>query len=161
MSAVMPPASGDSWLGLTPDELPLEGAIGWASRADCGAVVSFSGTVRDHSAGRPGVHRLSYEAYEGQVIPCLEAVEGVVRERWPAVRRVVMLHRVGDLEVGESAVVVVVSSPHRDDAFEAARFAIDELKATAPIWKREAWDGGDDWGAETQPVRQATSTVRR
>ena len=68
------------------------------------------------------------------------------RARWPALGRIAILHRTGALEVTESAVVVAVSAAHRHEAFEAARFCIDEVKATAPIWKREHWAGGVDWG---------------
>jgi molybdopterin synthase catalytic subunit len=154
---VLPPGDSDSWLGLSDRTLPLEAATAWATRPECGAVVTFTGTARDHSAGRAGVSLLSYEAYEEQVRPRLVALDDELRARWPEVRRVVMLHRVGDVAIGEAAVVVVVSSPHRDAAFDAARFAIDGLKATAPIWKRERWDGGESWGLEAQHVAEAGS----
>ncbi|MDH4145425.1 MAG: molybdenum cofactor biosynthesis protein MoaE [Acidimicrobiia bacterium] len=151
---MQPPASAETWVGLTDRPLPVELALQWASRPDCGAVVLFSGTARDHSAARPGVHRLEYEAYEAQVVPRLDAVARAARERWPAVGRLVLLHRTGALEVGESAVVVVASAPHRAEAFEAARFAIDTLKSTVPIWKREAWAGGESWGLEAQHIEE-------
>ena len=148
-----PPAEGDDWLALTPGELPVAAAYDWAVRPDCGAVVLFSGTVRDHAPDRPGVSRLTYEAYESQVEPRLAAVAAEIRRRWPTVGRIVLWHRVGELAVGESSVIVAVSSPHRDEAFVAARFGIDAIKASAPIWKREQWDGGDDWSlAATEPI---------
>ena len=117
---------------------------------ECGAVVQFSGTARDHSTNRPGVDLLQYEAYEDQVEPRLHAIAAEMRRRWDDLGRVAMLHRVGPVAVGEPAVVVAVSSPHRDAAFEAARFAIDTLKTTVPIWKRERWQGGESWGLEAQ-----------
>jgi molybdopterin synthase catalytic subunit len=80
------------------------------------------------------------------------------RTRWPAVARVAVLHRTGVVELGDAAVVVAVSAPHRAEAFEAARFAIDELKRTAPIWKREAWDGGESWGLEAQDATSVGSS---
>jgi molybdopterin synthase catalytic subunit len=144
------PATGDEWIALSSELLPVAEATAWVVRPDCGAAVTFTGTARDHAPGRPGVHRLEYEAYEGQVERRLVALAADVRTRWPAVGRVALLHRVGVLAVGEAAVVVAVSSPHRSEAFEAARFAIDELKRTAPIWKRESWDGGESWGLEAQ-----------
>lgn len=144
------PASGDSWLGLGPDELPSTDAVRWATTPSCGAVVSFLGVARDHSADRPGVWRLEYEAYEDHVVPRLEAVEAELRHRWPEVGRVVMLHRTGVVEIGGAAVLVVVASPHRGAAFAAAEFAIDTLKSTAPIWKRESWADGESWGLEPQ-----------
>jgi molybdopterin synthase catalytic subunit len=93
--------------------------------------------------GRDGVDRLEYEAYEEQVVPRLAAIAAQMRVRWPDLGRVALLHRVGVVPIGESSVVVAVSSPHRSAAFEAARFGIDTLKATAPIWKRERWADGE------------------
>lgn len=129
------------------------GAIAeWAVRPDCGAVVVFSGTVRDHAEGRAGVTSLAYEAYAGEVEPRLNAIADEARRRWPDLGRLALLHRVGELGLGEVSVVVAASTPHRGEAFEAARFAIDTLKATVPIWKREAWDGGEGWGTAARPV---------
>jgi molybdopterin synthase catalytic subunit len=121
-------------------------------RPDCGGLVLFSGTARDHAEGRPGVQKLEYEAYDEQVVPRLTAVADEARARWPDVGRIALLHRTGPLEIGESAVVVAVSAPHRASAFEAARFCIDTLKRTAPIWKREVWEGGESWGLEAQHI---------
>jgi molybdopterin synthase catalytic subunit len=132
--------------------LPVAGAYEWAVRADCGAVVLFSGTVRDHADGRDGVEQLVYEAYERAALTRFAEIASVLRERWPTVGRVALLHRTGALAVGECAVVAVVSAPHRDQAFEAARFAIDEIKASAPIWKHETWADGADWGTAAQPI---------
>ena len=139
------PAS-DVWCALTGDELPVARIYEWTVRPECGAVVLFSGTVRDHAEGRPGVSRLDYEAYESQVVPRLMAIAGEIRDRWDGIGRIALLHRIGALAVGASSVVVAVSSGHRPEAFEAARYGIDALKATVPIWKREFWEGGSDWG---------------
>ena len=117
----------------------------WVVLPACGAVVVFAGTVRDHAEGRTGVTRLDYEAYEEQVDPRLRAIAAEARVRWPAVGRIVLLHRVGSLALTEVSVVIAVSAPHRAEAFEAARWCIDTVKATVPIWKRETWDGGRDW----------------
>lgn len=147
------PTDGDSWISLTTDELDIAAIYAWSVSPSCGAVVLFSGTVRDHADGRPGVTQLEYEAYHEQVEPRLAAIEAEMRRQWPDIGRVALLHRVGVLELGESSVVVSVSSPHRPEAFEAARFGIDALKASAPIWKRETWDGGEDWGlCATDPI---------
>jgi molybdopterin synthase catalytic subunit len=127
-------------------------AVAWATRPDCGGLVLFSGTARDHAEGRPGVERLEYEAYESQVVPRLGAVADEARARWPDLGRIALLHRTGVLEVGEAAVVVVVSAPHRAEAFAGARFCIDALKQSVPIWKRETWSGGESWGLEAQHV---------
>lgn len=141
-----PPPDRDDWLALTDAPLPVGVAHDWAVRADCGAVVVFSGTVRDHAEGRAGVSELTYEAYESQVVPRLAELAAETRTRWPMTGRLVLWHRTGRLVLGESSVVVAASSPHRPEAFEAARFAIDALKATVPIWKHEVWADGADWG---------------
>jgi molybdopterin synthase catalytic subunit len=145
---------GEDWLALTADPLPVEEALAWATRPDCGAVVVFCGTVRDHAEGRGNVTGLEYEAYDAQVVPRLASIAAESRDRWPMLGRLALLHRTGPLEVGETSVVVVASAPHRGDAFDAARFAIDTLKATVPIWKRETWEGGSDWATGAQPVAE-------
>ncbi len=149
---MQPPTTGDVWLGLGDGELPVGRATEWAVRPDCGAVVLFSGTARDHAPDRPGVEQLEYEAYTEQVIPRLQAVAGEARGRWPAIGRIVLLHRVGVVPIGSSAVVVVVSAPHRPEAFAAARFCIDAIKASVPIWKHEVWTGGEAWGNDTNQL---------
>ena len=147
-----PPDTGDTWLGLSGDPLPAAQAAEWVVVPSCGAVVQFSGTARDHSPGRTGVAELHYEAYEDQVEPRLDAIAEQMRRRFDDLGRVALLHRVGSLSVGEPAVVVAVSSAHRQAAFEAARFAIDTLKTTVPIWKRERWSDGESWGLEAQHI---------
>ena len=152
---MQPPTSGDVWLGLSGEPLPVTAAADWVVRPDCGAVVLFSGTARDHAPGRPGVEQLEYEAYEEQVEPRLRVIVDEIRARWPSVGRVVLIHRVGVVPVTESAVVVAVSAPHRDEAFLAARFGIDAIKASVPIWKHETWDGGESWGTDAQELVDA------
>lgn len=126
--------------------------MAWATGPAWGAVVSFTGTVRDHAEGRPGVTGLDYEAYEEQAAAVLDDLAGGARARWPQLGRLVLLHRVGALVPGEASVVVVTSSAHRAEAFEAARWCIDTVKATLPVWKRERWSGGEDWGTGAVPV---------
>lgn len=132
-------------------------AVAWAVTPACGALVVFAGMVRDHADGRPGVSSLEYEAYEEQVGPRLAAVAAQARERWPDLGRLVMLHRVGLLAVGETSVLVVASAPHRGEAFDAARWCIDTVKTTLPIWKRERWEGGQDWGTGATTVEELAS----
>ena len=146
----------DEWLALSDDALPVAAAYEWAVRADCGAVVLFSGTVRDHADGRDGSTHLAYEAYEEQVVPRLAAIAAELRQRWPTVGRVALLHRTGRTRLSASrAVVVVVSAPHRDEAFEAARFGIDTLKASVPIWKHETWADGAGLGPRRARARSS------
>lgn len=113
-------------------------------RGDSGATVLFVGTVRDHSEGKSGVTHLSYEVYAEMVEPKIEEIVEEAAANWPVLAAAVE-HRSGDVEVGEASVAVAVSCAHRADAFEAARFIIDELKARAPIWKKEFWPGGAEW----------------
>lgn len=148
--------SGDVWVGLLRDVLPIADVHEWAVVPSCGAVALFTGTVRDHAPGRDGVTELAYEAYDEAVEPRLRAIADEVRVRWPSVGRVAMLHRTGALSVTEAAVVVAVSAGHRDVAFDAARYCIDTLKSTVPIWKKETWDGGSAWGTDAQPIEAVT-----
>jgi molybdopterin synthase catalytic subunit len=148
----------DNWVAISEDRLSLDEAARWVARPDCGAVVTFGGMVRDHAPGRPGVSRLEYEAYAEQVLPRLAALVAEARRRW-SLGRVVCWHRVGVLEVGDCAVVVAVSSAHRAEAFDAARWCIDTLKATMPIWKHETWDGGDGWGSDAHQIDEAPAAV--
>jgi molybdopterin synthase catalytic subunit len=157
MPHVQPPIDSEDWLALTPSVLPVGAIYDWAVRPDCGAVVVFSGTVRDHADGRDDVVALTYEAYDEQVVPRFGAIVAEVRARWPDTGRVAVLHRLGRLELGESSVVVAVSSPHRGEAFDAARFAIDSLKHSVPIWKQEHWSEGSDWGTRAQPITDVQS----
>jgi molybdopterin synthase catalytic subunit len=144
LAELTPPRSGD-WVGVGTGPLPVEAAWRWAILPGCGGIVTFCGTVRDHSDGRPGVTWLEYEAYTEQVAPRLTQVAAAARARWGEIGRLVLLHRVGRLEVGEVSVVVAASTPHRAEAFAATQFCIDTLKHTVPIWKRETWSGGTDW----------------
>ena len=138
--------------GLTDEPLPIDEVTRWIGRPDCGAVVVFRGDARDHAEGRRDVTALEYEAYESQVVPRLGRLAGEARNRWPDLGRIALIHRTGPLAIGEAAVVVAVSSPHRDTAFDAGRWCIDTLKETVPIWKREAWAGGEHWGVDAQHV---------
>jgi molybdopterin synthase catalytic subunit len=146
------------WLvGLLAGPIPLGQLVDWASVGSCGAVVSFTGTTRDHSAGpdgitRAGVHLLEYEAWPDKALERLEAVARDLVARWPEVGRVALVHRTGPVALTEASVAVVVSTPHRPEAFAAARHAIDAVKATVPVWKREHHDAGADWAAATPIV---------
>lgn len=144
-----PPAAGDTWVALSPVPLPVEEISRWVKEPRSGAVVTFCGCVRDHSPGRAGVVLLEYEAYDEPALRRMQEVADAARRRWPALGRVAIVHRTGRLEVSDDAVAVAVASPHRAEAFEAARYCIDTVKATVPLWKRERWTGdggGEDWG---------------
>jgi molybdopterin converting factor subunit 1 len=146
--AVFPPVSGGSsetLIDLSADPIEIEELISSVSEPGAGAVVSFTGIVRETNLGRQ-VEYLEYEAYREMAVARLAQIAGEIRERWSLIRRIAMVHRVGHLEIGETAVVVAIGAPHRDDgAFEAARYAIDRIKEIVPIWKKEVWAEGKEW----------------
>ncbi len=115
-----------------------------AARPDCGAIVLFLGTTRDHHDGRR-VTRLSYEAYEPMALAALEKIEHAAVERFE-VTSCRIVHRLGEVPLAEASVAVVVVATHRGPAFDACRFAMDELKRAVPIWKKEHFaEGGEGW----------------
>ena len=117
-------------------------------RHECGAVVTFLGTVRDLTDGRVTA-ALDYEAYPGMAEKKMTEIEAQTRARWP-VGHMMMVHRLGHLDVGEVSVAVAVSCPHRAEAFDACRFVVDTLKELVPIWKREtAPDGTGEWAHQS------------
>jgi MoaE-MoaD fusion protein len=110
---------------------------------DCGAGVSFAGTVRETNHGKTVVV-LEYEAYPEMALKVFAGIEAEAARRWPGTR-VAIHHRTGTLRPGELSVVIACASPHRADAFDACRLAIEQLKADAPIWKRERYPDGSEW----------------
>lgn len=142
--------SETDWIAVVTGELSVADLYEWALRPDCGAVVVFSGTIRDHSVEgalvRSGVQFLEYEAYVPEAVSRMRAIADQARKSWPDLGRIALVHRIGRIDVGESSVLVVVSAPHRPEAFDAARYSIDTLKSSVPIWKHETWDEGSDWG---------------
>ena len=109
-----------------------------------GGIVIFSGVVRNETGGRP-VKFLEYEAHAPMAEVKMREIGEAVRVRWPGVRRVAMLHRIGRLEIGEASVLIAVAAAHRADAFEACRYAIDTLKRIVPVWKKEHFEDGEVW----------------
>jgi molybdopterin synthase catalytic subunit len=147
---------GDDWLALMDKPIPLDLLSSWPVLPGCGATVVFAGTVRDYSEGRPEVSALEYEAYGEGFMGSLRVIAEQLRKRWPSTGRVALVHRVGMLAPTDVSVVVAVSAPHRAEAFEAARFGIEAVKARAPIWKREVWSGGSEWGLDSHPIEEAS-----
>ncbi len=109
-----------------------------------GGVVVFHGVVRDNSDGGRDVSYLEYEAYPEMAEQQMREIGAEIERRW-GTTDVAMVHRIGRVEIGETSVVVAVGSPHRGEAFDACRYAIDTLKATVPIWKKEAFADGEVW----------------
>jgi molybdopterin synthase catalytic subunit len=127
-------------------ETPLstDAAAAVVDEPGAGGIAIFSGVVRNQTDGRP-VKFLEYEAHAPMAEAKMREIGEAIRARWSGVRRVAMLHRIGRLEIGESSVVIAVSAAHRGDAFEACRYAIDTLKRTVPVWKKEHFDDGEVW----------------
>lgn len=129
---------------LTRDVIDYQALTELVRRPDCGAVALFLGTVRDITGERVTV-ALDYEAYPAMAEKKLAEIEADTRKKWP-IGDIAIEHRLGHLAVGDISVAVAVSCPHRAQAFEACRFAIDRLKELAPIWKKENWaDGSSEW----------------
>ncbi len=124
------------------DPRALEDAV----RTDaCGGIVTFLGVVRENAQDGRAVTGLSYEAHEEMTLDTFAAISAEVRERFASVR-LRIVHRVGELRIGEIAVAVCAAAPHRGQAFDACKYAIDQLKARAPIWKKEHYvDGSGEW----------------
>jgi molybdopterin synthase catalytic subunit len=136
--------------------LSLDDCVAAVRRAGSGGIASFLGMVRDTSEGK-SVEFLEYEAYEPMALDMLNRVADEVRERWP-VQAIAIQHRLGRLEIGEDAVAVAVSCPHRAEAFEACRYAIDRLKEIVPIWKKEHGEDGAVWVGG--PTRESVAPNR-
>ncbi|ELR96874.1 molybdenum cofactor biosynthesis protein MoaE [Gloeocapsa sp. PCC 73106] len=125
--------------------LSLTEAYALAEDGANGAIVLMSGTVRNQTEGK-AVLFLEYQAYEPMALVVFSQIAAAIRERWTDTNRVVIQHRTGRLSIGEISVLVAVGTPHRSEAFEACRYAIDTLKHNAPIWKKEHWaDGSSNW----------------
>jgi len=144
--AIFPPVSGGAdAFHVTYDPLSLDEVAQIVVRPQTGAVATFAGVVRNVSDGKE-VAYLEYEAYQDMAVAKMRQVAEEARSRWPQIVDIAIAQRIGHLEVGEVAVVIAVSSGHRDEGcFEACRYAIDRLKQIVPIWKKEVGPGGEEW----------------
>ena len=131
---------------------PIDPARVLASVADdsAGGAVLFVGTIRNRSDGKK-VRGLAYEVYREMAVKKMDEIEVMARKRWP-VKKIAMVHRYGDLEVGEVSVAVAVSCEHRAEAFEACRYAIDTIKGSLPLWKKEKMAGGAEGWVKGTPI---------
>ena len=133
---------------LTTEMIQTNAVRNAVQRPKAGATIVFEGVTRNHHNGRT-VERLEYEAYAGMAEAEMAKIGQAVQERWPEARTAIV-HRVGLVPVGEVSVVIATSAPHRDTAYAASRFAIDTLKKTVPIWKREVYEDGSVWKANEE-----------
>jgi molybdopterin synthase catalytic subunit len=140
--ALIPPVSGGDFL-LTEDSIDLNDVVARVVSHEAGAVATFVGTTRAQSRGRTVLH-LDYEAYDGMAEAEMARIAADLGERYE-LTAVAMTHRVGRVEVGETSVAIAVSAPHRAAALSACRDAIDELKERVPLWKKEVYEGGEEW----------------
>ena len=131
-------------IALTDQAIDVAAVLHAAESEEAGAVNAFIGTVRNRSEGRRVV-RLHYEAYPPMALHQLRHVAELAQAQWPMLCRVAVTHRHGTLEIGDVAVVVAVSTPHRADSFAACQFIIDTLKEVVPIWKKEEYEDGTVW----------------
>jgi molybdopterin synthase catalytic subunit/molybdopterin converting factor small subunit len=140
--ALIPPVSGGAFL-VTAEPLDVARVVAEAANDEAGAVASFVGTVRRASRGR-NVQHLEYEAFEEMAEAMLMRLGESLTEKH-GLTAVAIHHRIGRVEIGEASVVIAVSSPHRASALDACREAIDTLKETIPLWKKEVYEGGEEW----------------
>jgi MoaE-MoaD fusion protein len=140
--ALIPPVSGGAFR-VTEEPLSLEAVAAEVADERAGAVATFTGTVRRQSRGREVTH-LEYEAYAEMAEDVMARLAGDLEARYDLCS-IAIHHRVGRLEVGEASVVIAVSAPHRQDALAACKDAIDRLKETVPLWKKEVYEGGEEW----------------
>ena len=140
-SPSMPP---DDLVDLVAEPLSENDLVTAVEDPGAGAVVLFSGVVRDQTGGRR-VKFLEYEAHAPMAVAKMREIAVAARQRYPGIRRLAIVHRVGRLEIGESSVLIAVSTAHRGEGFDACRFAIDTLKETVPIWKKEHFEDGEVW----------------
>jgi MoaE-MoaD fusion protein len=140
--ALIPPVSGGAFR-LTADPIDLGAVLVEVADERAGAVATFLGTTRVHSRGRTVLH-LEYEAYEGMAEQVMEEIAAGLLERYDLCR-VAIAHRVGRVGIGETSVAIAVSAPHRAHALAACTDAIDTLKLEVPLWKKEVYEGGEEW----------------
>ena len=133
----------NNFFKITSTKIEVEEVIGKASDIESGAIVVFIGMVRKSSRGRE-VKYMEYEAYGEMAIREFDKIAQEIRQMWN-VRKLAIVHRIGKLNLGEISVLIVVSAPHRDEAYRASRYVIEKLKQTVPIWKKEVWEGGEEW----------------
>jgi MoaE-MoaD fusion protein len=140
--AMIPPVSGGAFR-LTADPIDLDAVVAAVADERAGAIATFVGTTRIESRGRT-VTRLEYEAYEGMAEQEMARIADELRARYQLVK-VAITHRIGPVAIGEASVAIAVSAPHRADALAACKDAIDTLKETVPLWKKEIYEGGEEW----------------
>lgn len=128
---------------ITKDTLDPKALADFVRRDESGAVALFYGVVRDNSDGRR-VQYLEYDAYPSMAVKKMREVAEEARARWP-ITEIAVAHRIGRLEIGETSLLVAVSSPHRREAFEACHHAVDRIKEIVPVWKKEVWEDGEAW----------------
>ena len=156
--ALLPPVSGGSPRSrITREPVDTAAVLATIKRAEDGAAVVFEGVVRNHSRGRRTLF-LEYEAYEPMALTQMESLAVAALLRFQ-IRDVAIVHRLGHLDVGETSVLIVVTSAHRAAAFEASRWLIDTLKRTVPIWKKEHFEDGAVW-ADGEPFPEQVAPAR-
>jgi molybdopterin synthase catalytic subunit len=140
--ALIPPVSGGAFL-LSDEPLSLDRVVDEVRSDEAGAIATFTGTTRVHSRGRTVTH-LDYEAYEGMAENVMQELADALGARYE-LTAIAIHHRIGRVAIGETSVVIAVAAPHRRNALAACKDAIDELKERVPLWKKEVYEGGEEW----------------
>jgi molybdopterin synthase catalytic subunit len=145
---------------ISKEPINIQSVIDKVVQRNAGAITTFIGTVREMTKGKKTLY-LIYEAYESMAEKKLEQIGAEIKERWPDAE-VAITHRIGRLDITDVAVVIAVSTPHRADAYEANRYAIERIKEIVPIWKKEHWEDGEEWvGNQLETVRYPTGKPKK
>lgn len=137
---------------ITTEPLEIEEVTKRVIRREAGAVNTFIGTVREFTKGKRTLF-LQYETYKEMAEKKLEQITKEIEQQWPSAE-VAIAHRIGRLEITDIAVIIAVSTPHRNDSYEASRYAIERIKEIVPIWKKEHWEDGEEWIGDQKEVRR-------
>ena len=140
---------------ITKSCICVDDVVGRLTEHSIGAVSTFVGVVRGETEGRETLY-LEYQAYPEMAEQELGRIGAEIRDRWPTIEEVAIVHRIGRIEIGETIVVIAVASPHRREVFSATHYAIDRLKQIVPIWKKEVWADGAEWRSERKGCEETT-----
>jgi molybdopterin synthase catalytic subunit len=148
------------WLELTESPIVFDAAYNFLGRQDAGGIVVFSGTVRTYSYEMEHVSAIRYEAYLDLVAERFSEIANTIEETFEEIRSIVLIHRIGEVPVGASSVLVGCSAGHRDAAFAASRYGIDTIKVAVPIWKQEIGTSGAQWSSAATPMQDIASPMK-
>ena len=135
--------SGEIMVKIVKEPIDIPSVLSYVTDPEAGGIDLFIGTTRNNAQGKDVLY-LEYEAYPEMALPMMERLAAEISAKW-SLKKIAMIHRIGRVDIGEASVLIAVSAPHRKEAFEACRYAIDTLKKTIPIWKKEYFKDGSKW----------------